>query len=63
VSELDLWLDSKGLTICKAGLATAGAKTTIDLANLEPALVREALAAVDKTTRSKLMTAIDTIVL
>ena len=48
-----------GLGACKKGLAQAGIRTLIDLANMEPAEVRGATKDADAKMRSKLMAAID----
>ena len=58
-SEVDQWLDKKLLGACKKGLASMGVRTLMDLANMDAAAMRKALAGVDAPTRSRLMKAIE----
>ena len=60
-SEVETWLDGKGLLACKTGLSGAGVRTLLDLANMEPTALRSATKDIDAPTRSKLMKAIDSI--
>ena len=58
-SEVDGWLDKRGLAAAKAGLAGAGIHELVELANMDPPAVRQATAGLDGPTRAKLMKAID----
>lgn len=58
-SEVDQWLDKKLLGACKKGLASMGVRSLMDLANMDAATMRKALAGVDAPTRSRLMKAIE----